>query len=93
MKANGITKYVPFISNDSWYYRIIIAVKWWQKKASIDPYFSQHNTYVEIAEIERMSLSNTNAIIKEEESGRQKYQHQQEQEEISKVLQTIFSKT
>ena len=65
-----------------------------RKKRVINPYFSQHNTYVEIAEIERMSLSNTNAIIKEEESGRQKYQHQQEQEEIStKVLQTIFSKT
>jgi len=40
-----------------------------------------------------MSPRNINAIIKEEESARQKYQHQQEQEEISsKALQTIFYK-
>ena len=35
-----------------------------RKKRVINPYFSQHNTYVEIAEIERISLREISPTIR-----------------------------
>jgi predicted HTH domain antitoxin len=46
-----------------------------RKKWVIDLYFNQHKTYAEIAEIERISLRDIHAIIKEEIARRQKYKH------------------
>jgi predicted DNA-binding protein YlxM (UPF0122 family) len=43
-----------------------------RKKRVIDLYFSQHKTYAEIAQIERMSPRDIHDIIKEEETRRQK---------------------
>ena len=53
-----------------------------RKKRIIDLYFNQHKTYAEIAETERMLHRDINAIIKEEDR-QQKYNHQQQQEELS----------
>jgi predicted DNA-binding protein YlxM (UPF0122 family) len=63
-----------------------------RKKRVIDLYFSQHKTYIEIAEIERMSPRDINVIIKEEEATRQKYQHQQQQGVLSSKAYELFSK-
>jgi predicted DNA-binding protein YlxM (UPF0122 family) len=63
-----------------------------RKKRVIDLYFSQHKTYIEIAEIERMSPRDIHAIIKEEETTRQKYQHQQQQGVLSSKAYELFSK-
>jgi hypothetical protein len=53
-----------------------------RKKRVTDLYFNQHKTYAEIAETERMLPRDINAIIKEEDR-QQKYNHQQQQEELS----------
>jgi hypothetical protein len=45
----------------------------------------------EIAKIERMSIRDISAILKEEESKRQKYKHQQQQEELSSKAYKLFS--
>jgi predicted DNA-binding protein YlxM (UPF0122 family) len=63
-----------------------------RKKRVIDLYFSQHKTYIEIAEIERMSPRDIHAIIKEEETTRQKYQHQQQQGVLYSKAYELFSK-
>jgi predicted DNA-binding protein YlxM (UPF0122 family) len=62
-----------------------------RKKRVIDLYFNQHKTYAEIAETERISPCDIHAIIKEEEYRRQKYKHQQQQEEISSKAYELFS--
>lgn len=62
-----------------------------RKKRVIVLYFDQHKTYSEIAEIERMSIRDINAIIKEEESRRQNYNHQQQQGELSSKAYKLFS--
>jgi predicted DNA-binding protein YlxM (UPF0122 family) len=63
-----------------------------RKKRVIDLYFSQHKTYIEIAEIERMSPRDIHAIIKEEETTLQKYQHQQQQGVLYSKAYELFSK-
>jgi predicted DNA-binding protein YlxM (UPF0122 family) len=63
-----------------------------RKKRVIDLYFNQHKTYAEIAHIERISPRDIHAIIKEEEARRQKYEHQQHQEEMSSKAYKLFSK-
>jgi predicted DNA-binding protein YlxM (UPF0122 family) len=63
-----------------------------RKKRVIDLYFNQHKSYAEIAQIEKISPRDIHAIIKEEEARRQKYEHQQKQEEISSKAYKLFSK-
>jgi hypothetical protein len=58
----------------------------------IDLYYNQGKTTREIAEIERMSIRDISAILKDEEARRQKYKDQQEQEEISSKTYDLFSK-
>jgi hypothetical protein len=62
-----------------------------RKKRVIDLYFDQHKTYVEIAQIEKISPRDIHAIIKEEESRRQNYKHQQQQGELSSKAYKLFS--
>jgi DNA-binding CsgD family transcriptional regulator len=62
-----------------------------RKKWVIDLYFNQHKTYAEIAEIERISLRDIHAIIKEEIARRQKYKHQQQRQEQSAKTYKLFS--
>jgi hypothetical protein len=62
-----------------------------QKKHVIDLYFNQHKTYVEIAEIERISLRDIHAILKQEETRRQKDKDRQQQEELSSKAYELFS--
>jgi transposase len=54
-----------------------------RKKRVIDLYYNQGKTTREIAKIERMSISDISAIIKEEEARRQKFKDQQQHEELS----------
>jgi DNA-directed RNA polymerase specialized sigma subunit len=54
-----------------------------RKRHVIDLYYNQEKTTHEIAKIERMSIRDISAILKEEEARRQKDKHQQQQEEIS----------
>ena len=54
-----------------------------RKKRVINLYDNQEKTMREIAKIERMSIRDISAILKEEEARRQKDKHQQQQEEIS----------
>jgi hypothetical protein len=63
-----------------------------RRKRVIDQYFSQQKTYAEIAEMERMSPRDINAIIKEEEARRQRHNQQQEQGELSAKAYELFSK-
>jgi predicted HTH domain antitoxin len=63
-----------------------------RKKQVIDLYFNQHKTYAEIAQIMKMSPRDIHAIIKEEQARRQKYEHKQQQEEISSKAYELFSK-
>jgi hypothetical protein len=58
-----------------------------RKKRVIYLYINQHKTYAEIAEIEKMSLRDIHAIIKEEEARRQKHK----QQEISAQAYQLFS--
>jgi DNA-binding CsgD family transcriptional regulator len=58
-----------------------------RKKRVIDLYFNQHKTYAEIAEIERISPRDIQAIIKEEIARRQKHK----QQEISSKAYKLFS--
>jgi DNA-directed RNA polymerase specialized sigma subunit len=50
-----------------------------RKKWVIDLYFKQHKSYVEIAEIERISPRDIHTIIKEEEARRLQHKHQQQE--------------
>ncbi|MDQ3970137.1 MAG: hypothetical protein M3227_00420 [Thermoproteota archaeon] len=58
-----------------------------RRKRVIDFHFNQHKTYAEIAEIEHISPRDIHAIIKEEQSRRQKYK----QQEISAEAYQLFS--
>jgi hypothetical protein len=58
-----------------------------RKKRVIDLYFNQHKTYAEIAQIERMSIRDISAIIKEEIARRQKHKDQ----ELSAEAYRLFS--
>ena len=58
-----------------------------RKKRVIDLYFNQHKTCAEIAQIERMSIRDISAIIKEEEARRQRCK----QQEISTQAYQLFS--
>ena len=62
-----------------------------RKKRVIDLYFDQHKTYAEIAQIERISPRDIHAIVNEEQTGRQQYRHQQQQEERSSKAYKLFS--
>jgi hypothetical protein len=62
-----------------------------RKKRVIELYFNQRKTYAEIAEIEGMSPRDINVIMKEQVATRQKYQHQQKQEETSSKAYELFS--
>jgi hypothetical protein len=56
-----------------------------------DLYFNQHKTYVEIAQIEKMSPRDIHAIVKGEEDRRQKYKDQQQRQEMSAKAYKLFS--
>jgi hypothetical protein len=58
-----------------------------RKKCVIDLYYNQGKTTREIAKIERMSIRDISAILKKEESKRQKYKDQ----EISSKAYELFS--
>jgi hypothetical protein len=58
-----------------------------RRKHVIDLYFNQHKSYAEIPQIEKISPRDIHAIIKEEETRRQKYK----QQEISAESLTLFS--
>ena len=62
-----------------------------RKKRVIDLYFNEHKTYAEIAEIEHISPRDIHTIIKEEQARRQKYQHQQQEQELSSKAYKLFS--
>jgi hypothetical protein len=63
-----------------------------RRKRVIDLYYNQGKTMREIAKIERMSIRDISAIIKEEEARRQNYKDQQQQEELSSKAYKLFSK-
>ena len=63
-----------------------------RKKRIIALYFNQHNTYAEIAETERISPRDINAITNEEEARRLQYQNHQQQGEISSKAYDYFLK-
>jgi phage shock protein A len=64
-----------------------------RKDHVIDLYYNQGKTTREIARIERMSIRDISAILKEEESKQHKYKHQQQQrEELSGKAYELFSK-
>ncbi len=62
-----------------------------RKKRVIDLYFNQHKSYAEIAQIEHISPRDINVIIKEEQARRQRYKHQQQQEELSAKAYELFN--
>jgi DNA-binding CsgD family transcriptional regulator len=62
-----------------------------RKRRVIDLYYNQGKTTREIAKIERMSIRDISAILKQEESKRQKYKDQQQQEEVSSKAYKLFS--
>jgi transposase len=62
-----------------------------RKKRVIDLYYNQGKTMREIAKIERMSIRDISAIIREEEARRQKYKDQQQEEEKSSKAYELFS--
>jgi predicted DNA-binding protein YlxM (UPF0122 family) len=63
-----------------------------RKKQVIDLYYNQGKTTHEIAKLERMSIRDISAIIKEEEARWQKYKDQQQEEEKSSKAYELFSK-
>jgi predicted transcriptional regulator len=62
-----------------------------RKKRVIDLYFNQYKTYAEIAEIKHILPRDIYGIIKEEESRRQKYKDQRQQEGISSKAYKLFT--
>ena len=91
MKAHGIIKRSFFKYRLSILLETHLQITEDRRKRVIDLYFNRHKTYAEIAEIERISPRDIHAIIREEETRRQKYQHQQKQEEISSKAYELFS--
>jgi hypothetical protein len=63
-----------------------------RKTHVIDLYYNQGKTTRDIASIERMSIRDISAILKEEESKQHKYKHQQQQQELSSKAYELFSK-
>ena len=72
--------------------KITLTISEERKKRVIDLYYNQGKTTREIAKIERMSIRDISAIIKEEEARRQKYRYQQQQGEVSSKAYKLFSK-
>jgi hypothetical protein len=62
-----------------------------RKKRVIDLYYNKGKTTREIAKIERMSIRDISAIIKEEEARRQNYKDQQQRQELSAEAYKLFS--
>jgi uncharacterized protein YdbL (DUF1318 family) len=62
-----------------------------RKKTVIDLYFNQHKSYAEIAQIDKISPRDIHAILKQEETRRQKDKDRQQQEEISSKAYKLFS--
>ena len=62
-----------------------------RKNRVIDLYFNQHKSYAEIAQIEKMSPRDIHAIIKQEQTRRQKNEHKQEEQELSSKAYKLFS--
>ncbi len=62
-----------------------------RKKRVIELYYNQGKTTREIAKMERMSIRDISTIVKEEESKRQKYKHQQQRQELSSEAYRLFS--
>src|SRR5918992_3500583 len=91
-----ISKYFDIIDESKWYqnrslykYRLSIVsvqISEERKKRVIDLYFNQHKTYAEIAQIEKMSPRDIHAIIKEEETRRQKHKDQELSTEANKLF-------
>jgi hypothetical protein len=71
--------------------KITLTISEERKRRVIDLYYNQGKTTREIAKIERMSIRDISAIIKEEEARRQKYRYQQQQEELSSKAYKLFS--
>ena len=71
--------------------KITLTISEEKKKRVIDLYYNQGKTMREIAKIERMSIRDISAIIKEEEARRQRYKDQQQQEEVSSKAYKLFS--
>ncbi len=71
--------------------KITLTISEERKRRIIDLYYNQGKTTREIAKIERMSIRDISAIIKEEEARRQKYRYQQQQEELSSKAYKLFS--
>jgi hypothetical protein len=67
--------------------KIIMTISEERKNRVIDLYYNQVKTTREIAKIERMSIRDISAIIKEEEARRQKYKDQ----ELSSKAYKLFS--
>jgi hypothetical protein len=63
-----------------------------RKTDVIDLYYNQGKTTRDIASIERMSIRDISAILKEEESKQHKYKHQQQQQELSSKPMNYFLK-
>src|SRR5215210_4693777 len=71
--------------------KIILTISEERKQRVIDLYYNQGKTTREIAKIERMSIRDISAIIKEEEARRQKYKQQQQRQELSSKAYELFS--
>jgi transposase len=70
--------------------KITLTISEERKKRVIDLYYNQGKTTREIAKIERMSIRDISAILKEEEARRQKYKDQQQKEELSSKAYKLF---
>lgn len=92
MKADGNNKRSLFKYRLSILLEIYLQITEERKKRLLDLYFNEHKIYVEIAEIERISPHDINAIIKEVEARRQQYRHQhQQRQELSSKAYKLFS--
>jgi hypothetical protein len=91
MKVNGNEKRSLFKYRLSILLEIYLQISQDRKKWVIDLYFNQHKTYVEIAQIEKISPRDIHAIIKEEEARRLQCKHQQHQEDLTAQAYELFS--
>jgi transposase len=72
--------------------KITMTISEERKKRIIDLYYNQGKTTREIAKIERVSIRDISPTLKEEESKRQRYKDQRQQEEVSSKAYKLFSK-
>jgi hypothetical protein len=72
-------------------YSMTLTISKERKKMVIHLNYNQRKTTREIAKIERMSIRDISAILKEEEARRQKYKDQQQQEDLSSKAYQLFS--